>query len=72
MSLLFIQVIMYKKLTIIYVKYSVQHGALSHTEQQTTKGPNMTSVKQFKQDNQRSRLYKKRETKTFMNNTIIW
>ena len=25
--------------------YGLQHGALAHTEQQATKGPNITSVK---------------------------
>ena len=39
--------------------YYLQHGALAHTEQQAIKGPNITSVKPFKRDNQRSNLYKK-------------
>ena len=43
--------------------YSLQHRALAHTEQQAIKGPKMTKVKQFKQENQRSNLNKKQETK---------
>ena len=42
--------------------YGLQHGALAHTEQQAIKGPITTSVKPFKWENQRSKLYKKRET----------
>ena len=37
-------------------KYGLQHGAFAHTEQQAIKDPKMTSVKQFKQENQRSNL----------------
>ena len=37
--------------------------AFTHTEQQTKKGKKMTSVKQFKQENQRTNLYKNRETR---------
>ena len=43
--------------------YGLQHGALAHTEQQAIRGPKITSVKPFKQENQRSNLYKKRETR---------
>ena len=43
--------------------YGLQHGALAHTEQQAIKGPKITSVKPFKRENQRSNLYKKRETR---------
>ena len=45
--------------------YSLQHRVLAHTEQQAIKGPKITSVKPFKQENQRSNLYKikKRETR---------
>ena len=39
--------------------YGLQHRALSHIEQQAIKGPRITSVKQFKRENQRSNLYKK-------------
>ena len=41
--------------------YGLQHGALAHTEQQAIKGPKITSVKPFKQENQRSNLYKKKK-----------
>ena len=41
--------------------YSLQYGALAHTEQQAIKGPKITSVKPFKREKQRSSLYKKRE-----------
>ena len=41
--------------------YSLQHGALAHTEQKAMKGPKITSVKPFKRENQRSDLYKKQE-----------
>ena len=44
--------------------YGLQHGALAHTEQQSIKGPEITSVKPFKREKQRSNLYiKKRETR---------
>ena len=43
--------------------YGLQHGALAYTEQQSIKGPKITSVKQFKQENQWSNLYKNRETR---------
>ena len=43
--------------------YGVQHGALAHTEQQAIKGPKITSVKPFKQENQWSNLYKKKNEK---------
>ena len=43
--------------------HGLQHGALVHTEQYTIKGPKNTSVKPFKRENQRSNLYKKRETR---------
>ena len=43
--------------------YGLQHGALAHTEQQAIKGPKIYSVKPFKRENQRSNLYKKRETR---------
>ena len=45
--------------------FSLQHGALAHTKQQAIKGSKITSVKQFKRENQRSNLYKikKRETR---------
>ena len=43
--------------------YGPQHGALAHTEQQAVKGPKITNVKPFKLENQRSNLYKKRETR---------
>ena len=38
---------------------------MAHTEEQAIKGPKVTSVKPFKQENQRSNLYKieKRETR---------
>ena len=36
--------------------YGLQHGALNHTEQQAMKGPKITSVKPFKQENQRSNI----------------
>ena len=39
--------------------YSLQHEALAHIEQKAIKGPKITSVKPFKQENQRSNLYKK-------------
>ena len=39
--------------------YGLQHGALAHIEQQAIKGPKITSVKQFKQENERSNLYKR-------------
>ena len=42
---------------------SLQHGALALTEQQAIKAPKITSVKPFKRENQRSNLYKKRETR---------
>ena len=45
-------------------RYGLQHGALAHTEQKAIKGPtNYYSVKPFKRENQRSNLYKKRETR---------
>ena len=37
--------------------YGLQHRALAHNEQQATKGPKITSVKPFKQENQQSNLY---------------
>ena len=43
--------------------YGLQHGALAHIEHQSIKGPKTTSVKPFKRENQRSNLYKKRETR---------
>ena len=43
-------------------QYGLQHGAWAHTEQQAKKDPKKTSVKPFKRENQRSNLYKKRET----------
>ena len=43
--------------------YGLQHGALVHNEQQAIKSPKITSVKPFKRENQRSNLYKKRETR---------
>ena len=43
--------------------YGLQHGALADNEQQAIKGPKNTSVKPFKRENQRSNLYKKRETR---------
>ena len=39
--------------------YGLQHGALAHTEQQAIKSPQITSLKPFKEENQRSNLYKK-------------
>ena len=42
----------------------LQHGALAHTEQQAIKGPKITSVKPFKQENQRSNLYKIKKQET--------
>ena len=39
--------------------YGLQHGALAHA----IKGSKITSVKSFKRENQRSNLYKKRETR---------
>ena len=36
--------------------YGLQHGALAHTEQQAIRAPKITSVKPFKQENQRSSL----------------
>ena len=36
---------------------------MAHTEQKAIKGPTITSVKPFTRENQRSNLYKKRETK---------
>ena len=36
---------------------------MAHTEQQAIKGPNITSVKPFKRENQRTNLYKKRDTR---------
>ena len=47
--------------------YGLQHGALAHTEQQTIKGPKITSVKPFKRENQRSYLYKNEKRETRMN-----
>ena len=41
----------------------LQHGALALIEQQAIKGSKITSVKPFKRENQRSNLYKKRETR---------
>ena len=38
--------------------YGLQHQALAHTEQQAIEGPKITSVKSFKQENQRSNIYK--------------
>ena len=32
--------------------YGIQHKALAHTEQKAIKGPKITSVKPFKQENQ--------------------
>ena len=54
--------------------YSLQHGALAHTKQQTIKGPKITSVKPFRRENKRSYLYKikkneKRETRINKINT---
>ena len=43
--------------------YGLQHGALAHTEQQATQGPKIISTKPFKQENQRSNLYKKKRNK---------
>ena len=43
--------------------YGLQHGALANTEQQAIKGLKITSVKPFKRENQRSNLFKKRETR---------
>ena len=43
--------------------YGIQQGALAHREQQAIKGPKITSVKPFKRVDQRSNLYKKRETR---------
>ena len=43
--------------------YGLQHGALAHTEQQTIQGPKITSVKPFKQENQRYNLYKIKKTR---------
>ena len=43
--------------------YGLQHGALSHTEQQAIKGPKITSLNPFKRENKQSNLYKKRETR---------
>ena len=43
--------------------YRLQHGSLAYTEQKAIKGPKTTSVKRFKRENQRSNLYKKRETR---------
>ena len=37
--------------------YGLQHRALVHTEQHAIKGPKITSVKPFKQENQWSNLY---------------
>ena len=37
--------------------YGLQHRALPHTKQQAIKGPNITSVKPFKLENQRSSTY---------------
>ena len=42
-------------------KYGHQHRALVHTEKQAIKGPKMTSVKSFQQDNHQPYLYQKRE-----------
>ena len=51
-------------------KYTLQQGSLAHTEQQAIKDPKMTSVKQFKQENQRYNLYKKkRKWETLINHT---
>ena len=36
---------------------------MAHTEQKAIKGPKITSVTPFKGENQRSKLYKKRETR---------
>ena len=47
--------------------YGLQHGALAHTEQKAIKGPKITNVETFKRENQRSNLYKKRETR----NTLL-
>ena len=43
--------------------YGLQHGALAHTEQQAINGPKITSLKPFKRENQRSSLYKKKDTR---------
>ena len=52
--------------------YGFQHGAFTHTEQKAIKGPTITSVKPFKRENQRSNLYKKRETRiNYINNILI-
>ena len=44
-------------------KYCLQHGDLAYTEQQDIKSPNMTSVKQFKQENQQYNHQKKERNK---------
>ena len=43
--------------------YGLQHGALAHTEQQAIQGPEITSVKPFNRENQRSNLYKNEKQK---------
>ena len=45
-------------------RYGVQHGALTHTEQQAIKGQKDTNVKPFKWEKQLPNLFKneKRET----------
>ena len=52
-------------------KYGLQHGAMTNTKQQAIKGPNITSVKPFKGENQRSNLYKKRETLMNLINKLL-
>ena len=42
--------------------YGLQHGAFALTEQEVIKGPKITSVKPFKRENQRSNLYKIKNT----------
>ena len=53
----------FKKVNHYRSMYGLQHRALAHTEQQAIKGLKITSVKPFKRKNQRSNLYKKRETR---------
>lgn len=53
-------------------QFDLQHRALTHTEQQATKGQKLTSVKQHEQFKRKTKrlIYRKNEKReTFMNHT---
>ena len=60
MRQLSVQVAMYKKLTIIGLSTAFNTEPLVHTEQQIINDLKVTIIKQFKQDNQRLDLHKKK------------